>query len=358
MKTCFITTSFAEHKQERLSYAERYLPKGVDIFLLTIKSQNKYTLKRTKIIELPENKIKFTLAVRKFCRKNNINIIANLGTPSENYASLFSSLLTDTKYIINEHGNILDFPLLYHTFFGRLKGYIKQFFWFIPLFLASKIIFGSKDQAEIIRKKIPLLKTKISYLPLIINEKIFSIKDRYKTRAELNLPKYKDIILFVARISLEKGSDILYALAKLNPHKLFIIIGTEIDTVFSSHPLKNVILLGPKSPRLISKYYSASDLSILPSKIEGFGLVSRESMLCGTPALVSDIRCLRTIPNVIIAKNNIRDMQKKIKNFFLMPLRQREVLGRLARQSILNETSYSQLNKKYRSIFLGQFSSA
>jgi len=350
-KICFFTTTFSSHEQVRLSYAEKYFPPEVQLFLLTPHSQNKYNLNRTKIIEPPENKIKFIFHLRRFCKKNNIDLLLNLGTYKEVYASFLATIFSRTKFIINEHGDIINYPKLRTNFLFRFIDRIDQFFVFTMYHFSKSVVLGAKDQAEELRKYLFLMKQKIYCLPLIIDEKIFDIKNKTKTRKKLHLPLKKDILIFVGRISYLKGSDILYDLAKQNPDKIFLLAGNELDKTFSEKKLKNVILLGSKGPEELADYYAASDLSILPSKIEGFGLVSRESMLCGTPALVSNILALKSIPNAIISENTAKDMQIKINEFFSIPLKQREKNSKKLREAIVNETSYDKLKEKYLEIF-------
>ena len=44
-------------------------------------------------------------------------------------------------------------------------------------------------------------------------------------------------------------------------------------------------------------YYSAADVTVIPSYYESFGLVSLESLACGTPVIASDVGDMRNIIN-------------------------------------------------------------
>ena len=50
---------------------------------------------------------------------------------------------------------------------------------------------------------------------------------------------------------------------------------------------ERVIFFGSKEQNLLRNYYSASDVLIVPSLYESFGLVTIESLACGTPVIVS-----------------------------------------------------------------------
>jgi glycosyltransferase involved in cell wall biosynthesis len=351
-KICFFTTNFSSHAQERLSYAEKYFPKEIELFLITPPSQNKYNLKRTKIVEASEKKVKFIFFLRKFCKKNKINLLLNLGIFREAYASFWATSFTKTEFILNEHGNVISFQKLENNFLLKIKDRIEQAVTFFIYSFSKKVVFGAKDQAEELKDKLFFARKKICYLPLIIDEKTFNIKDKILLRKELNLPLKKNILIFVGRISYLKGSDIIYKLAEKNKDKLFILAGQEVDKIFSEKKLDNVLLVGSKKPEELSKYYSASDLSILPSRIEGFGLVSRESMLCGTPSLVSDITALKSIPQAIVSENDAENMQSKIDWFFSLSEDKRKVIGLNMRKAIVEETSYNNLKDSYIKTFL------
>lgn len=53
--------------------------------------------------------------------------------------------------------------------------------------------------------------------------------------------------------------------------------------------------LGTLSERELAAFYSACDVTVLPSvnSTEGFGLVQLESMLCGTPVVATDLPGVR-----------------------------------------------------------------
>ena len=53
------------------------------------------------------------------------------------------------------------------------------------------------------------------------------------------------------------------------------------------------IFLGSKDQDTLPYYYSAADLTIVPSSYESFGLVALESMACGTPVIASEVGGLK-----------------------------------------------------------------
>ncbi len=355
MNICFFTTSYASHKQVRLSYAEKYLPKSVKIFLLTPKQQNKYSLKRTKIVEISSNKLKAVIEARKFCKRNKIDVLTNLGTFREAWVLLLASIFNNVRYIINIHGNAVESYISKKDFLSKTVSFIETLLFGIPLAFSEVTIFGAKDQAEKARKLFFPSKKKIVHLPLIIDEKIFKPINKKTARRKLKLPLNKKIVVFVGRVEWLKGCDILYSLAKSNQDKLFMIIGQEKNKIFSENILKNVLIVKPQQDKKLALYYNAADVCLLPSRVEGFGLVPREAMLCGTPAIVSDITALKSIPRAIVAKNTLEEMQKKLDFLLSLSEKEKEKIGAASRKAIINETSYRNLKEKYLDLFYRRF---
>ena len=58
---------------------------------------------------------------------------------------------------------------------------------------------------------------------------------------------------------------------------------------------ERVSFLGRMAQQELPLYYSAADVSVLPSYYESFGLVALESMACGTPVIASRVGGLPTI---------------------------------------------------------------
>jgi len=353
-KVCFFSTNFAVHKQVRVQYAEKYLPKEMDLFYATYPSQNHYNFRRAKIIEISEGEVKFTLGLRKFCKENKIDLLVNLGSTRESIGMLFATIGLDTKYIVQIMGNPWDSPKLQKGVLKKTAMILENLFYSVSFSLAEKIIFGAEDIQEKARRFFPFIKDKILHCDLILDERLFSPKNKQSIRKKLNLPLKKEIVIFVGRIDYLKGSDIMFELIKNNPERLFVLVGKISDERFKENILKNAVILESLDVASLADYYCASDLSILPSRIEGYGLVSRESMLCETPALVSDIPCLRKIKNVLIADLSVGAMQKKIDEFFSMPEKERNLLGKKGRKFVIKDCSYKILKPKFLKIYLNK----
>lgn len=105
------------------------------------------------------------------------------------------------------------------------------------------------------------------------------------------------VILYVGRITLQKGVDYLLSAAKLVlerfPDAFFVIVGSgdmegqiiqQAATLgISDHVLFPGFLRGAQ----LNQMFSSADLFVMPSVSEPFGLVPLESIVSGTPVLIS-----------------------------------------------------------------------
>ena len=336
-RLCVFTLYFAYNRQVRLKYLEKILPKDVELFLFTTKTEKpKFNLKRFKIYT-SENKFSSFVELRKFCKEYEIDAILNLGQlPQEGYIMTFSTLLTKTKSFIYMVGNPF-FTRTAHRKDWRFKAFIESIFFFPLLYFPDKFFFASPDLVKKI-KKLPMPKSKIKYLPGTVDINLFKPSNKQQTRKKLNLQN-KKIVIFVGRIEYAKGSDIIFKLAKKNPEILFLLIGKLDNENKNKTKPKNIRIFPPQQSENLKDYYNAADLCFFPSRVEGFGLVPREAMACGTPALVSDIPALRMIKQAIKIPIKTKEFNKAIKNFFKLSKRQKQELSRKSREEIIKQYS-------------------
>jgi glycosyltransferase involved in cell wall biosynthesis len=120
--------------------------------------------------------------------------------------------------------------------------------------------------------------------------------DRAAVRAEWRIPSGAPVALFCAKLQPWKGpADLLEAFARAAvPDSYLVFAGDGI--LRSSLEQKAVELgiadrvrfLGFRNQSQLPSAYRASDLLVLPSHYEPFGLVVNEAMICGLPVAVSD----------------------------------------------------------------------
>ncbi len=119
---------------------------------------------------------------------------------------------------------------------------------------------------------------------------------RNSTRQALGVREGQKAILFCGKLSFRKGPDILLAAIKQLPERLrkecfLLLVGdgelkSELLKGTSDIPVKCV---GFQAQKDLSKYYHASDLFVLPSRLgETWGLVVNEALHHGLPAVVTE----------------------------------------------------------------------
>jgi len=117
------------------------------------------------------------------------------------------------------------------------------------------------------------------------------------------------VLLFVGRIQPLKGVDIavevLAGLARRDA-RLMIVGGSSghdgdrevrrLRRLIDERGLADrVTMVAPCPHHVLSTYYRAADVCLVPSRSESFGLVALEAAACGTPVVASDVGGLRSL---------------------------------------------------------------
>ncbi|MCX8163604.1 MAG: glycosyltransferase family 4 protein, partial [Candidatus Micrarchaeota archaeon] len=109
--------------------------------------------------------------------------------------------------------------------------------------------------------------------------------------------KNKKKVLFLGRLTEQKGPvQFLHAAKKVlkkEPNTIFLVVGTGpllpllINLAFELGIEKNVKFLGYITDEEQKKIYACSDVYVMPSVAEPFGLVALEAIASGTPVIIS-----------------------------------------------------------------------
>lgn len=116
-----------------------------------------------------------------------------------------------------------------------------------------------------------------------------------KSRTQLGIPEGDIVLIFVGRLIRRKAlGDLLLALSKVDdPRFRLLIIGDGPeecrlrDLAKRLRVSQRIDFLGPIWGEPKFQYLAASDIFVLPSVHEGFGLVFLEAMYCGLPVIAS-----------------------------------------------------------------------
>ncbi len=120
--------------------------------------------------------------------------------------------------------------------------------------------------------------------------------DRAAVRRDWNIAPDATVVLYCAKLqSWKRPGDLLEAFARANvEHSCLVYVGDgplhkELEIRAASLGIADrVRFLGFVNQSGLPAVYAASDLLVLPSDFEPFGLVVNEAMVCGCPAVVSD----------------------------------------------------------------------
>ncbi len=159
--------------------------------------------------------------------------------------------------------------------------------------IADKVIAISNRVKETLIKKYGIDKNKISVIHWAIDHEN---EDYYQEAPKKSFNE--KIVLFVGRITTQKGPDYFIKAAKkvldFCPNTRFIIVGsgdmlpTIINMSIELGISNKVNFAGWFNPKEVSKTFKMADLFVMPSVSEPFGLVALESLKNGTPVIVSN----------------------------------------------------------------------
>ena len=153
---------------------------------------------------------------------------------------------------------------------------------------------------------------RIRIVPPGVDHAFFGPGHRPQARRALGLPLGGRLLLFVGRIQPLKCADVaVETLAELRegggePARLVVVGGPSgphgEKSLQGLHDLADargvrdhVHFIAPQPHELLSSYYRAADVCIVPSRSESFGLVALEAAACGTPVVASAVGGLTTL---------------------------------------------------------------
>jgi D-inositol-3-phosphate glycosyltransferase len=153
--------------------------------------------------------------------------------------------------------------------------------------------------------------SRIEIVPPGVDHAFFSPGPRDGARAALAPLRLGTgpLLLFVGRIEPLKGVDVaVETLAHLeNRDAVLVVVGgakgrsgtDEVrrlrHLVHSVGVADRVRFVDPQPHHLLSTYYRAADVVVVPSRSESFGLVALEAAACGTPVVAAAVGGLRTL---------------------------------------------------------------
>ncbi|WIF88102.1 glycosyltransferase [Acholeplasma laidlawii] len=233
-----------------------------------------------------KNVLRYIMRLNKYIKKNKIDIIHVHGNSSTMSIELLISKLNKIKIrIAHSHNSTSKYKIAHYL----LKPLFNRFF-NIALACsedAGRWVFGRK-KFTVLNNGIDLAKYK------------FSQEDRQTVRESYKISQNDVVLLHVGLFNYQKNQyyilNILSSMNKKIDYKM-IFVGEGPDyektksKVIELELQNRVIFVGRHYD--ISKYYSAADIFLLPSRFEGFPLVLIEAQANGLKCLVSNLVTLK-----------------------------------------------------------------
>jgi D-inositol-3-phosphate glycosyltransferase len=147
----------------------------------------------------------------------------------------------------------------------------------------------------------------VELVPPGVDHAFFSPGDRSGARTALGLPA-GPLLLLAGRIQPLKGLDVaVEALALTRTGATLVVVGgvsgaegasyeAACRKLIAERGLTDRVIFRPPQPHhLLSSYYRAADVCVVPSRSESFGLVALEAAACGTPVVAAAVGGLLTL---------------------------------------------------------------
>ncbi|MGP4060963.1 glycosyltransferase [Halobacillus sp. H74] len=208
------------------------------------------------------------------------------GLPALLFKKLFKS-----KLIVTSHGGDLDQMAKKNQLIFRMTKYILK--------EADHVIVVGEALKQEVTEEFGVDKNKVSLINMGVNRTVFAPTDSAEVKKELQLSHDRFHILFVGNLIKAKGLKELIAAFQRLPDKNaeLHIIGSMKDEGFLNELKSDVTseykdavhFHGTKDQQTLGRWMAAADLFVLPSHIEGFGLVALEAMSCHTPVVGTDV---------------------------------------------------------------------
>lgn len=146
----------------------------------------------------------------------------------------------------------------------------------------------------------------IEVIPCGANLKLFVPHNQQEARKQLGLEAQQPLLLFVGRLDPFKGPDLLLrAAAMMKEEAQVVIVGGKLSGDRDLQQLRalarelkiqaRVQFVGARSQEELPLFYSAADVTVIPSYHEIFGMAAVESLACGTPVVATRAGGLTTI---------------------------------------------------------------
>lgn len=179
------------------------------------------------------------------------------------------------------------------------KESVKKLVWPRLFRMADVVIVPSNGAAALIRS-LGIPQDRIQLTPYVVDNDWWirnaRLVDRRSVRRQWGIPECASIVLFCAKLQpWKRPRDLLRAFARAHLSNCYLVyagdgsLREDLEREASQLGIeKHVRFLGFVNQSGLPLVYCSSDLMVLPSEYEPFGVVVNEAMLCECPVIVSD----------------------------------------------------------------------
>lgn len=149
---------------------------------------------------------------------------------------------------------------------------------------------------------------RVAIIPPGVDRAYFSPGSQAGARRAIGIEPAVPMLLFVGRIQALKGLDVAVAtLASMDRSCRLVVVGGPSGPDGAGYlarvraqaaelgVLDRIRWVDPQPHELLSSYYRAADVVLVPSQSESFGLVALEAAACGTPVVATAVGGLRSL---------------------------------------------------------------
>jgi glycosyltransferase involved in cell wall biosynthesis len=184
---------------------------------------------------------------------------------------------------------------------------IRSAWWLWPkkflvrgIFGLGNVVLGSSSGSVEYLKSLGIPESRIVLAPYTVDNAWWTTRaaavDRNEVRARWGIPPASRVVLFCAKLQpWKRPLDVLEAFAKANISDAYLIYAGDgpLRVTLEARALElgvmeRLRMLGFVNQTQLPAVYGSSDLLVLPSEYDAFGLVVNEAMLCGCPVAVTE----------------------------------------------------------------------
>jgi D-inositol-3-phosphate glycosyltransferase len=170
----------------------------------------------------------------------------------------------------------------------------------------DQIIVSTAEERNQMMRYCGATESHIAVIPCGVDLELFVPQSRSFARQWLGLSADRPILLFAGRLDPFKGPDLLLrAASMMQQDALVVIVGGKLSDDKDIQQLRDlahhlniadrVLLLGARPREEMPFFYSAANVTVVPSYHETFGLAAVESLACGTPVVATRAGGLTTV---------------------------------------------------------------